>query len=139
MRPRWSRPTDAEVMETLAVPKEQWTEGQRWAHNECAKDAAENAEMLRNLDETRKQFRHFSEGRSEPPVQRDRRLRRTRIAQRRAFEEKCNLQYLKLKKEKVSKEGERSSDTTRSNSHRNSTLAENGFMNAKWCKFYKEW
>ena len=95
--------------------------------------------MLRNLDETRKQFRHFSEGRSESPEQRDRRLRRICIAQRRAFEEERNLQFLKLTKEKVSKEGGRSSDKTRSNSHRNSTLAENGVMNTKWCKFHKEW
>ena len=139
MRPRWSRRTDREVMETLAVPKEQWTERQRWTHDERAKDAAENAEVLRYLEGTREQFRHFSEGRSESPEQRDRRLKRIRIAQRRAFEKKCNLQYLKLTKDKVSKEVGRPSDTTRRSSHSVNTQAENGVMNAKWCKFHKDW
>ena len=131
-RPRWSRPTDPEVIETLAVPKEQWTERKRWAHDERVKEAAENAEMLRNLDETRKQLRHS-------PEERVRKLRRTRIAQRRAFEEKCNLQYLKLTKDKVNKEVGRPSDTTRRSPHSVNTQAENGVMNAKWCKFHKEW
>ena len=40
LRPQWSRPTNAVAMETLAVPKEQWTAGQRWAHGERTKEAA---------------------------------------------------------------------------------------------------
>ena len=95
--------------------------------------------MLHNLDFTRKKFRHSSEGRSEFSQERVRRLRRIRIAQTRAFEEKCNLQYLKLTNDKVSKEGGKPSDTPKGNSHSTSTLAENGVMDAKWCKFHKEW
>ena len=78
-------------METLAVPKEEWTAGQRWAHGERAKDAVGNAEMLHNLDITRKQFGHSSEGRFETSSEKVQRMRRIRLAQMKAFEEGCNL------------------------------------------------
>ena len=140
LRPRWSRPTDPEVIETLAVPKEQWTERLRWAHDERVKEAAKNAEIQHTLDSTRNKFRHSSEGRSETSSEKVQRMRRIRLAQTKAFEEECNLQFLKLTKDKVSKEVGKPSDTTRRSSHGSmGTLAENGVMNAKWCKFHKEW
>ena len=59
-------------------------------------------------------------------------MRRIRLAQTKAFEEECNLQFLKLTKDKVSKEVGKPSDTTRRSSHGSmGTLAENGVMNAK--------
>ena len=127
------------ALETLAVPKEQWTAGQRWAHGERAKEAAENAKMLHNLDITRKQFGHSLEERSETSSEKVSRLRRIRIAQRREFEKECNLQFLKLTREKASKEVGRPSETTRRSSHSVSTLAENGVMDAKWCISTREW
>ena len=139
LRPRWSRPTNPVAMETLAVPKEQRTAEQRWTHDERAKKAAKNAEIQHNLDITRNQFRHSSEGRSETPSEKVRRMRRISLAQTQAFEEECNLQFLKLPKDKVSKEVGKPSDTTRRSSHGSmGTLAESGVMDAKWCKFHKE-
>ena len=58
LRPRWSRPTNPVAMETLAVPEKQRTAGQRWTHDERAKEAAKNAEIQHTLDMTRNKFRH---------------------------------------------------------------------------------
>ena len=122
------------AVETLAVLKEQRTARQRWAHDERAKEAAKKAEMLHmhNLDLTRKQFRRSSEGRSETSSEKVQRMRRIRLAQTKAFEEECNLQFLKLTKDRVSKEVGKTSDTTQRSSHGSmGTLAESGVMDTK--------
>ena len=56
------------------------------------------------MEKTRKQFRHSSEGRSETPNEKVQRMRRIRLAQMKAFEEECNLQFIELTKDRVSKE-----------------------------------
>ena len=116
-------------METLAVPKEQRTAGQRWTHDEREKEAAMKAERKSILDRTRKQFRHSSEGRSETTHEKVQRMRRIRLAQTKAFEEECNLQYIKLTKDRVSKEVGKTRE--RSSHGSTGTLSESPVMDTK--------
>ena len=81
MRPRWSRPTDEVAFETLRVPEERMTLGQKWTHNKRVKEAAMKAERKDILEKTRRQFRHSSEGRSETQKEKVQRMRRIRLAQ----------------------------------------------------------
>ena len=64
-------------------------------------------------------------------------MRRIRLAQMKAFEEECNLQFIELTKDRVSKEV----GMTRERSSHGSmgTLSKSPVMDAKWCKFHKEW
>ena len=137
MSPQWSRPTNKVAMEALAVPVERKTAGQKWTHDQRVNEAAMKAEKESILEKTRKQFRHSPEGRSETQKEKDTRMRRIRLAQMQAFEEECNLQFLELTKERVSKEVGR---TRERSSHKSlGTLPKSPVMDAKWCKFHKEW
>ena len=137
MSPQWSRPTNKVAMEALTVPVERKTAGQKWTHDQRVNEAAMKAEKESILEKTRKQFRHSPEGRSETQKEKDTRMRRIRLAQMQAFEEECNLQFLELTKERVSKEVGR---TRERSSHRSlGTLPKSPVMDAKWCKFHKEW
>ena len=64
-------------------------------------------------------------------------MRRIRLAQMKAFEEECNLQFIELTKDRVSKEV---GMTRERSSHRSlGTLSKSPVMDAKWYKFHKEW
>ena len=137
LRPQRSRPTDEVAMEALIVPEERMTAGQKWTHDKRVNEAEMKAEKESILEKTRKQFRHSPEGRSETQKEKDTRMRRIRLAQMQAFEEECNLQFIELTKDKVSKEVGR---TRERSSHRSlGTLSKSPVMDAKWCKFHKEW
>ena len=124
-------------METLAVPEERMTDGQKWTHDKRVNEAAMKAERKSILEKNRKQFRHSSEGRSETQKEKARRMTRIRLAQMKAFEEECNLQFIELTKDRVSKEV----GMTRERSFHRSMgmLSKSPVMDAKWCKFHKEW
>ena len=62
-------------------------------------------------------------------------MRRIRLAQTKAFEEECNLKYIKLTKDTVSKEVGKARE--RSSHGSMGTLSESPVMDAKWCKFHK--
>ena len=44
LRPRWSKPTDEVAFETLGVPEERMTLGQKWTHDKRVNEAAMKAE-----------------------------------------------------------------------------------------------
>jgi hypothetical protein len=137
MSPEWSRPTNKVAMEALTVPVERKTAGQKRTHDQRVNEAAMKAERKSILEKTRKQFCHSSERGSETLKEKETRMLRIRLAQMQAFEEKCNLQFLELTKERVNKEVGRTSEKS---SHRSlGTLAKSPVIDAKWCKFHKEW
>ena len=137
MSPQWSRPTNKVAMEALTVPVERKTAGQKWTHDQRVNEAAMKAEKESILEKTRKQFRYSPEGRFETQKEKETRMRRIRLAQMQAFEEECNLQFLELTKERVSKEVGKTRERI---SHRSlGTLPKSPVMDAKWCKFHKEW
>ena len=64
-------------------------------------------------------------------------MTRIRLVQMKAFEEECTLQFIKLTNDRVNKEV----DMTRERSSHGSMgmLSKSPVMDAKWCKFHKEW
>jgi hypothetical protein len=119
LRPQWSRHVDCATLNEQAIPEEEWNDKLRWKHANRTKIAAENAELLQYLEDERKPSLEASKTK----------MRRIRLAQMKTFEEKCNQQYLELTLKEVSKDGEKSGDTTHPNV----------VMNAKWCKFHNDW